>query len=152
MSDLIPRCGCRNPNKEYKLYKVQNPQVLDIDSQENTVEITKKHIFHNGPVIAGFFVLDNFMSGNHTRMNGGVYLENGIYTDPSQIQFEDNPDFYRKFKGGHTVSVMGWGVARNILVDNKGTRKDVPYWHVRNSWVKTGDKGYFKIAMYPYNK
>ena len=47
---------------------------------------------------------------------------------------------------------MGWGIAKNIQYDN-GKRGDVPYWHCRNSWGESwGDNGYFKIAMYPFNK
>ena len=153
LSYLIPDCKCKDPTKKYPTYKVKNPQVLSINTNPDVADITRKHIYHKGPVIGGFFVLKNFTSGNHTKMNGGVYLENGIYDNPNKVTFDENPDYSQQLDGGHAVSIMGWGVAENILVDNKGTRKNVPYWHVRNSWgEKWGDKGYFKLAMYPYNK
>ena len=52
----------------------------------------------------------------------------------------------------HAVSIVGFGIAKNIQYDNNKFG-DVPYWHCRNSWgTKWGDKGFFKIAMYPFNK
>jgi hypothetical protein len=59
----------------------------------------------------------------------------------------------REVAGLHAISIVGWGVAKNIQYDNDKVG-DVPYWHCRNSWgEKWGNEGgYFKIAMYPFNK
>ena len=55
--------------------------------------------------------------------------------------------------GLHAISIVGWGVAKNIQYDNDKVG-DVPYWHCRNSWGKKWGNagGYFKMAMYPFNK
>jgi hypothetical protein len=48
--------------------------------------------------------------------------------------------------------VVGWGIEKDVKV---GPNKvaDVPYWLCRNSWgTKWGEKGYWKHAMFPFNK
>jgi hypothetical protein len=56
-------------------------------------------------------------------------------------------------RGLHAVSIVGWGIAKNVQYDND-KYGDVPYWHCRNSWGSNWgyEGGYFKIAMYPFNK
>lgn len=156
INDLIPPCECERRRKDvnYPSFYIQNPSTVTINNgYTDTVDILKKHIYLQGPIIGTFIVLKNFINPIHTQLNGGVYLENHDYQQDGTVQFIDDPDYSLMFEGGHSVSVMGWGVAKNILVDNNGTRKDVPYWHVRNSWDTTwGDNGYFKMAMYPFNK
>jgi hypothetical protein len=155
MSELVPDCGCIS-NREHLLYKLDNlPEVITVDDEENQniyVNTVKKHIYQKGSVVGGYIVFRNFMDGRFTHINNGVYFENGIY-DSQQIQFDESQSSSDKFMGCHAISIIGWGVAKNTIVDNKGNRKDVPYWHCRNSWgEKWGDNGYFKMAMYPYNK
>ena len=153
INDLIPPCECKKGEKSPSFY-IQNPSTITINNGHNdAVDIMKKHIYLQGPIIGTYIVLNNFMDPIHTQINGGVYLENHNYQKDGTVQFNEYPDYSSMFEGGHAVSVMGWGVAKNIVVDNNGTRKDVPYWHVRNSWdTKWGDNGYFKMAMYPFNK
>ena len=95
------------------------------------------------------------MHGVHAnlKLNNGVYLETGTYHRNGVLQFDEKQVDVTQFAGAHAVAVIGWGVAKGTVIDNKGTKRDVPYWLARNSWGPTwGDRGYFKMAMYPYNK
>lgn len=156
LSTLVPSCGCYDSSVPHYLFSIKNPQMLAINqgNMNETIYFStiKKHIFKNGPVLGGYLVFQNFRSGAFTKLNGGVYLENFNY-DNGEFRYDEsqtNPD---KYIGSHAVAVLGWGVAKGIIVDGKGTRKDVPYWYCRNSWTdKWGDRGYFKMAMYPYNR
>lgn len=60
----------------------------------------------------------------------------------------DNYPYVKDFnviKGCHIISVVGWG--EQIV-----NKKKISYWIIRNSWGDSwGDKGYFKMAMYPFN-
>ena len=95
----------------------------------------------------------NFSSGYFTKINGGVYLERANYNPGSALTFSDSEVSGSNYKGSHAVAIIGWGVAKNILYDNN-KRGDVPFWYCRNSWGPKwgGDSGYFKMAMYPFNK
>jgi hypothetical protein len=121
-------------------------------TQQNFSSIVKQNIYLNGPVLGGFVVFNNFLSGEFSKVNGGVYLEKGVY-DKSILVFDDEQVSGENYRGTHSVGVIGWGVARKIVVDNEGNREDVPFWYAQNSWTRDwGDGGYFKIAMYPWNK
>jgi hypothetical protein len=123
-----------------------------IDVFRNTV---RSHILDYGPVIGGYVVLNNFFTGNFTdpKLNGGVYFDRADYNNyrGGDLQFSDH--ISTQASGLHAVSIVGFGVAKNILYDNN-KRGDVPYWHCRNSWGEKwgSENGYFKIAMYPFNK
>lgn len=157
LSTLIPSCGCYDSSVPHLLYKIdKDPKSISLDSDgitpDNFALTVKKHIYTNGPVMGGFLVFSNFRSGAFTKVNGGVYLENGVY-DKTPIQFDPAQTSPDNYVGSHAIAIVGWGVAKGIIIDNKGTKQDVPYWHCRNSWTpKWGDNGYFKMAMYPYNK
>ena len=157
LSALIPSCGCYDKDAEHYLYMIdKHPKSIHIGApgvtKENIAITVKKHVYLNGPALGGFLVFKNFMKGEFAKMNGGVYLERGIY-DQDGVRFSDDQVAAQNYKGAHAVVIVGWGVEKNILVDNGGKRADVPYWFVRNSWTtKWGDGGYFKMAMYPWNK
>jgi hypothetical protein len=156
LSKSIPPCGCYNNEEEHYLYFIDKPVSASIGydglNERNFASTIKKHIYSYGPVLGGFLVYKNFMSGSFTKMNKGIYLENGVYDD-GKLYFADVVGDNSNYIGGHAVQIIGWGVAHDVVVDNEGTRKSVPYWECVNSWTeKWGDRGRFRMAMYPFNK
>lgn len=153
----IPNCGCYDSSNKHYLYFIDKPKFVSIGTgglnEDNFTNTIKKHIYHYGSVQGGFLVFKNFMDGSFTKLNGGVYLETGVY-DKGKLHFDnDQLNTKKYFKGSHAVAIIGWGLEKNVIVDNSGTKKDIPYWYCRNSWTnKWGDEGYFKMAMYPHNK
>jgi len=119
-----------------------------MDITANCTQAVQQHIFTTGPVVAGFHVFSNFMTGSF-GVTRGIYFDTVNY--PSLSAYDANADGH--FKGGHAIVVLGWGVEKGMTIPLTSTVKDVPYWYCRNSWNnKWGtDEGYFKIAMYPYN-
>jgi hypothetical protein len=159
LSSLVPHsCGCYYGDTKHFNYTINRDiKTMAIDqgaiTPENIHSTIKKHIFLHGPVLAGYFVMRNFSSGYFTKINGGVYLDRANYDPSSKLTFSDTEVDGRNYKGSHAVAIIGWGIAKNILYDND-KKGDVPYWYCRNSWGPKwgGDNGYFKIAMYPFNK
>jgi len=157
LNSTIPDCGCYFAENHYLYFIDQNPTVLAIGeggvTEDNIASTVKKHIWSAGPVMGGFIVFANFMPGQFSLNNGGVYLENGVYDSGGLVKFDSAQSTTANYKGTHAIAIIGWGIASNILIDNNGTRKDVPYWYCRNSWKDTwGESGCFKMAMYPYNQ
>lgn len=156
LSSLLPSCGCYFPSSKHYLYSIEKPEVVSLGvgglNEDNFTNTIKKHIYHYGPVQGGFIVFKNFMHGVFSKINGGVYLENAVY-DNGSLHFDSKQTSPENYIGAHAIAIIGWGVENNVIIDNKGTKKDIPYWYCRNSWTeKWGDNGYFKMAMYPYNK
>jgi hypothetical protein len=161
LSSLVPgQCGCYYGGSKVRHYMYsidKKVRVVAIDNGATTTanlrDTVRKHIYTRGPVLVGYFVMKNFSSGYFTEINGGVYFERANYVPGSTLTFSDSEVGGYNYKGSHAVAIIGWGVAKNILYDND-KRGDVPYWYCRNSWgSKWGaDNGYFKMAMYPYNK
>lgn len=162
LNNSIPRpLGCYFPNIDKYMYKLdKGSEVFYIEDnihEEKNVSITtfrntvKSHILDFGPVIGGFVVLKNFLLGIHTdpSINEGVYLDRFDYSF-NGLRFSDNMLFQNA--GLHAVSIVGWGIAKNIQYDTDKWG-DVPYWHCRNSWGPSWGKqgGFFKCAMYPFN-
>jgi len=155
LNENVPStCGCYFKTKPKYKYKFDAPgQLVHNGGRFRPVYKTmvKRHILQYGPVIGSFAVYPNFnkflIYGN--EINGGVYFENGNYTSGmSRMAWNTMAG---TIKGFHAVSVMGWGVAKNIEYAD-GQFGDVPYWHCRNSYGRyAGNGGYFKIAMYPFN-
>jgi|UniRef100_A0A6C0CXF2 hypothetical protein len=170
LSSLIPASGCYYGGNDYKhyLYKLDPTSISSISiplsnmgnnggvTADNFTITVKKQIYNKGPVVGGFLVFNNFRSGKFSKTNGGVYLENGVYDNDNnsgELSFDNGQVAAENYLGSHAIAIIGWGIAKNILVDNNGKRADVPYWYCRNSWGKVwGENGYFKMAMYPYNK
>lgn len=157
LSEDIPNCGCYDSSNEHYLYFINKPKFVSIGTEglneDNFTNTIKKHIYHYGSVQGGFLVFKNFMDGSFTKLNGGVYLETGVY-DKGKLFFDnDQLNTEKYFKGSHAVAIIGWGVEKDVIINNEGEKKDIPYWYCRNSWTnKWGDEGYFKMAMYPHNK
>ena len=157
MSNLdskIPSCKCVG-NKNPTLYFIKSfPEFISVKPNlfgNDISQVIKQHIYVNGPVLGGLMIYENFMDGMFTKVNKGIYLENGVY-DSDKIFFSNNQIKSSKNMGGHAVCILGWG-EEPIIIDNEGQIENVPYWYCRNSWGREwGDNGYFKIAMYPWNK
>ena len=157
LSNLVPNCGCYNNKANHYRYFIEKPKNISLGMGGlNSIEMfrntVKKHIFHNGPISGGFIVFKNFMHGDFTKVNKGIYLENGVY-DKGSLHFDKKQSSSSSYIGSHAVAIIGWGEEENVIIDNKGTKKTVPFWYCRNSWTENwGDSGYFKMAMYPFNK
>lgn len=157
LSSLIPKEGCYNGTKKHYIYKISDVYTLTTCNTMKALEAQikiKQHILVRGPVVAGFLIMDNFPDGLFTRDSAtkGIYFEkvDELIYEPAKDQvfsYEKN-----KILGSHSVVVMGWGTEKNVKIGDK-TLHSVPYWWCRNSWgTNWGNGGYFKIAMYPYNK
>ena len=157
LSTLIPdKCGCYDDSEFFYYQIADNSQNISIGAgdvtEANITSLVQKHILQYGPVLGGFIVFKNFMHGDFTKINGGVYLENVSY-DGGKMVFDPTQSTAANYMGSHAIAIIGWGTEPNVVVDAQGTKKDVPYWYCRNSWTENwGDGGYFKMAMYPYNK
>lgn len=137
LSKFIPSVGCYDDSKLHYVYTIDT--VYQIYIMKNyTIDyihnLIKKHIIVRGPLVGIFPVPKNFLDGNFTRKNHGIFIE------------ENNKFLNKKVLGAHSVLIVGWGQ----YIENG---KKIPYWICKNSWgIDWGDKGFFKIAMYPYNK
>lgn len=150
LNKLIPQCGCPG---DQQLYYVKDSSVISMENDDHDISsLIKNHIFRVGPVLGGYHVLKNFMSGNY-QATGGVYIEGYDYENDKWYSGGDQA----KWHGSHAIVVLGWGLSPLInmpLPDGRANEVRVPYWYCRNSWGDTWglDNGYFRIAMYPYNK
>lgn len=130
------------------VYKIKNVRTIPYDLNLTSQNVLKNIIYNNGPIIMGFIVHNNFVSGNFKKHNG-IYFHNGNYTQQKEKFYNNN--FLVPIEK-HAVVIVGWGVSYTD-VDNVGTKKHVPYWHCRNTFgPEWGEKGYFKYAMHPYNE
>lgn len=150
LSSLIPPEGCYDGNKKHYIFKIDDVYSMTVSEDLKIFETQmriKQHIMIRGPVVGGFLILENFPNGKFCKINKGIYFEKCDYNnDP--ITFNYSKD---KIIGSHAVVIMGWGVEKNVQF--KDVITSIPYWYCRNSWgTHWGDSGYFKIAMYPYNK
>jgi hypothetical protein len=158
LNNSIPK---KCPKKKFIKFYVQNIKQFIVSYKErnnkkkikNCIERVKEHILNNGPVVAGYMVYTNFLKGNFLREGNS----HAIYFD----KYDYERDKYSKdtfpIQGPHSVSIVGWGYDDNVdgkfFGEKDGTKHTVEYWIVRNSWgTKWGIEGYFRIAMYPYNK
>jgi hypothetical protein len=164
LNDNIPHPGnaCYYEGDRY-LYQIDpGSEALFINDKmppESFRKHVKKHILKYGPPLAGYAVYNNFVTGNFTdpSVNQGVYFERATYSvDISAhhpLRFDDRNVADANIAGMHAVEVVGWGLARNVQYDND-LYGDVPFWWAKNSWGSSwgNAKGYFKIAMYPWNR
>lgn len=138
LSSLIPNKGCYNSQSNHYVYKLQDVYSLTVCENLKIFEaqlLIKQHIMIRGPVVGGFLIMDNFPSGEFVNQDTGIYFEK---------------DEHDSILGSHSVVIIGWGISNGQIND---VNVKIPYWFCRNSWGKNwGDHGYFKIAMYPYNK
>lgn len=154
LNNMIPACGCHGSDRtENALYYVKEPQVMTAESDNHDIgPAIRSHIYNVGPVIGGYHVFKNFMSGNFGA-TGGVYFEGYDYEADAWFK----PAESAQWAGSHAVVVIGWGLSELITVplpDGRTHDVRVPFWYCRNSWGhKWGlDNGYFRIAAYPFNR
>lgn len=147
--------GCYYSDVKKWIYKIDPGSDVFFISEKTPISVfrntVRSHILDYGPVIGGFVVLKNFFADFHSS-NGGVYFDRCDYRNKTGgLRFSDSIS-NEKPTGMHAVSIVGFGIAKNIQYDNNKFG-DVPYWHCRNSWgTRWGDNGFFKMAMYPFNK
>ena len=157
LSSLIPKGGCYKGGEKLYYYLDKGTDMFAVTDQLNLEDfrrLVKYHILDFGPVIGGYVVLRNFLDGTFTKVNQGVYFDRADYhgSSGSKLTFSDKQTDPDQVSGLHAVVIVGWGVAKGVQYDNDKVG-DVPFWYVRNSWgTRWGSQGYFKIAMYPYNK
>lgn len=154
LSVKLPGPGCYYPGWQ-AVYGIDPGSISPLALRGSEVEAFRQevrhHIFHHGPVLGGFMVMENFINGAFCGRNGGIYLEKVDNYDEDELTFVDEVDRSRVV-GLHAVSVMGWGVTPSVQT-GENSWQDVPYWICRNSWGRNwGDGGYFKMAMYPFNR
>lgn len=157
-----PSKSCYFEGDRYMYQIDRGTEALFINSQ-NPPDVfrktVKRHILEYGPPLAGYAVYKNFITGNFTdpSVNQGVYFERANY--PSDISsdvplvFDDDNTSEYNLVGLHAVEIVGWGLAKRVQYDYN-SYGDVPFWWAKNSWgTRWGNSGgYFKIAMYPWNK
>ncbi len=150
LNQLIPKCKC-GPDEPVFFIKDSELVVMENDNHD-VAPLIRQQIFRTGPVIGGYHVLKNFMSGDFTA-TGGVYFEGYNYETDQWYA----PGDQAEWTGSHAIVVIGWGMSPLIdmpLPDGRSNEVNVPYWYCRTSWGENWgiDKGFFRIAMYPYNK
>ncbi|PIO58879.1 papain family cysteine protease, partial [Teladorsagia circumcincta] len=82
-----------------------------------SVKAIQRDIMKNGPVVATYFVYQDFF-----------YYKSGIYRHTAGIR-----------KGAHAVKIIGWG-------EEKTGNETIPYWIIANSWHNDwGENGFFRM-------
>ena len=173
LNNLLPNYGCYTSGGDdgHLGYLIDKAWHVSIDDYANAKSgdpqaafelAMKRRILDNGPLIAGFLVFSNFTSGKFTSTTDlhGIYFEQAIYdgTGTNNVQWNQTIGPPQDYMGAHAVSVVGWGVEKNITYCNASTGQletgDVDYWLVRNTWGESWGSmaGYFKIAKYPINQ
>jgi hypothetical protein len=145
LNSSIPKPLCVLDDKNKLGYNVEK---FETSSDTNLI---KAHIMDVGPVVGCYAIYDSFTNNLYHNNNGtteGVYMET---IDPVTKSY--NPDM-GNLLGYHAVKIVGWGITSDSYdTSGDGNIKRIPYWIVANSWGETwGDRGFFRMAMYPFNK
>lgn len=106
-------------------------------SIDKSINIIKNHIIHS-PLIANFIVQQSLCLNDNQISNNPDWNIDKIY-----ISNSNSPII-----GYHNALIVGWGIST----------QGIPYWIMKNNWgnnwIQYNDipQGYWKHAMYPYNK
>jgi len=167
LNALVPACSsiARSPSPfPFPKFYVKNIRAsplmmghrpFTLEEAQMSIDRVKEFIMQYGPVIGNYNIFENFYSGNYLCSGDNpdnIYLDCVNYTSGNR---ESSMDF-TSFVGGHSVSIVGWGVgrAKGYLLGKSpsGEMFDVPYWIARNSWsARWGMDGFFRMAMFPIN-
>lgn len=153
LNTQIPKSGCYFPDNK-QLYFISDTKTITPENPNDASQLvtfknlSKFHIMEEGPISAGYIVLENFVGAkNGFKLTNDIYFDNVDYIN-------ENLNNLSTFKqvGGHAVTVVGWGIEKDVTyAPNK--KDNIAYWIVRNSWgTSWNNGGYFKMAMYPHNK
>ena len=148
--------GCSLQGKLFKV-KYNSGESCIIHNQNNidhnsTIHNMKLKIKQRGAIVGKMAVYKDFQvystNGNLWKETSKIYINNPIkspyYGLTSGIK---NENFASEQTGGHAVEIVGWGVGKNIKVNDY--LGPCEYWIVKNSWGSSwGENGHFKIAMY----
>lgn len=170
LNKKIPSCGCYMSNGNFQLFFIQEveniflteDQLEDIDEIRRLQHEVKEHIMNVGPVLTGFHVFSNFMSGQFQSKRHPDYNPFNIYLE--YVGNLDQPsDSLPDFQGCHAVVIVGWAelpIHSSLLpsstksmlpIDEKGFTI-IPCWKIRNSWgTSWANQGFAYFAMYPFN-
>jgi len=170
LNKSIPSCGCYTAQSNYQFFYISqvesvfldSNQLEDIDAIRDLQNKVKRHIMEIGPVLTGFHVFSNFMSGQYQNKERPEYNPFNIYLEFVGNQLQPSkalPDF----QGCHAVVVVGWAelpihssllpesTQSLVVTDEKGFTL-LPCWKIRNSWGSSWSKnGFAYFAMYPFN-
>lgn len=138
----IERCKCSNFGNVNSIKVKKNSVILyrDVDS-------IKKHLYTEGPMVAGMMIYENFETGKFGPH--GIYLDNVMSYNENGKPIFGTPIH---FMGLHSVVVLGFGKTDHVET-SPGKYESVNFWICRNSWgEKWGNKGFFKIAFSEVNK
>lgn len=120
-TDLDTCIDQKTAMKRYRaktFYNVGDPTKDTLDQLEQAM---MHEIYRNGPIVSGFVVFDDFMTG---------YDGKTIY---QHLNKSANSE------GGHAIRVVGWG-------EDTVNGEVVPYWWIANSWgTDWGINGYFRM-------
>jgi hypothetical protein len=114
-----------------------------------TIKMIQTEIITNGPVVSSFSIYKDFYEYWNNRAGSKNFSDKKIYNTYGDIYIRDITTVDSSTgkilglveDGGHAVVITGWGIQKD------GVQKGIKYWEVRNSWGKSGDNGYCKIAF-----
>lgn len=103
---------------------------------DQNVRDMQLEIMENGPIVAGYVVYENHLSG-FNKNGSSAFTNNGLYYNIEGDKEDDNG------VDGHAVCIIGWGEEYVSEID-----ENIPYWICRNSYASpdcpSTDK-YFRI-------
>jgi cathepsin B len=118
-------------------------------------------VYHHGPVATVMRIYGDFLAGSmgkdlYPKADGwaktkGIYVHitgKDVYGYGDMQCLGANEASSKCFLGNHAVSIVGFGIEKNVAVFPDQDPIDLKYWIIRNSWGQQwhNDGGYFKLA------
>ena len=137
-------CGCgdkKNSCTTSTFLAKRNSQKIIVSCTDGNINAQQTHamikheLLNYGPCAVTFFVRDRFMDD---------YYKSSLFKNATKWEevpiYDPTGDENKKLDGGHAVVITGWG-----------SKDNMPYWEVRNSWGIFGKDGqwggYFKYRI-----